>query len=293
MAANEFRIFTMRFLACSLLLTFSSLTARAAEVMTVSLASGRSFTAYVDSRTNEDRLWLRFGQATVMLRPIDWDRVTGGKHDGQALSASDVQTVALQIKSDRDSVETGQSARPSADRPTRDRSDAERAREALGFTATAAVRSVEFDAQIANWDADVDVDGLLLFVRPLGGYGEVVPVGATLEVELITTKKRKFSDLPQHSGRAFERIGRWSRRISADEVTSSGVTVRLPFQADHPEFNTDVEPFGLVHIKLSVPGHGVFSDSQDLVRIRPYAPIRDALQRDTGNRFSPSERTGR
>jgi len=73
----------------------------------------------------------------------------------------------------------------------------------------------------------------------------------------------------------------------------SGAVYRLPFQAVHPEFDTDWAAHGLVHVRLTVPGHGVFEASQEVVRIRAFSPIRDELEMSTGRRFFPIERTGR
>jgi hypothetical protein len=69
--------------------------------------------------------------------------------------------------------------------------------------------------------------------------------------------------------------------------------VKLPFQATHPEFDTDWFASGLVRIRFVVPGEGTFEESLDGIRTRPFSPLRDAMQRETGRRFLPSERTGR
>src|SRR5207237_1020985 len=75
----------------------------------------------------------------------------------------------------------------------------------------------------------------------------------------------------------------------------SGVRLRLPFGAIHPELNPNwtASWYGLVHIRFSIPGHGVFEDSRDGVRIRPWAPNRDQLEMNTGQRFLPTENLGR
>ena len=41
-----------------------------------------------------------------------------------------------------------------------------------------------------------------------------------------------------------------------------------------------------------MPGQGVFAATESTVRIRPYSAVRDALERATGNRFLPQEKTG-
>ncbi|MEX2173467.1 MAG: hypothetical protein WD872_03840 [Pirellulaceae bacterium] len=61
----------------------------------------------------------------------------------------------------------------------------------------------------------------------------------------------------------------------------------------HPEFDTDWSGVGLVHVKFVAPGHGVFEDSRDAVRIRPFAPLRDQLQQKHMPRFLPTEGVSR
>ena len=61
----------------------------------------------------------------------------------------------------------------------------------------------------------------------------------------------------------------------------------------HPEFDENWLSMGLVHVKFTSPGHGVFEDSRDAIRIRPFAPNRDYLDMHTGRRFLPTEGVGR
>ena len=78
--------------------------------------------------------------------------------------------------------------------------------------------------------------------------------------------------------------------MSAADFDPSGAVYRLAFQAVHPDFQFDLDPHGLVHARLSVPGDGAFEASQALVRIRAYSSVRDHVQQTTGSRFLPVER---
>jgi hypothetical protein len=150
------------------------------------------------------------------------------------------------------------------------------------------VRSLAIDVRVANWDADVEVDGLLLDVYPRDAEGRTVPVAATLQVEL-TGERTGIVRRP----RPFVRLGRWTKLIRPDMVSSNGARFRLPFLASHPQWETDLASFGLVHVRLNVPGHGVFEASDATVRIRPYGLMRDRLQEHSGRRFFAPEMTGR
>jgi hypothetical protein len=101
--------------------------------------------------------------------------------------------------------------------------------------------------------------------------------------------------LPSLWRRSLELVERWTRSVNAADFGPRGVQVRLPYGAIHPELRPDwmASWYGLVHVRLTIPGHGVFEDSRDGVRIRPWAPNRDNLEMNTGRRFLPTERLGR
>ena len=153
---------------------------------------------------------------------------------------------------------------------------------------TRCVRSLAVDAWVSNWDSDVEVDGLVVEVRPLDAHGAVVPVHGVLEVKLIGWP----IDITT-AGQPPVRLGRWTQLVRPAELGSLGGRYRLPFQSVHPEFNLQWASYGAVCARLSVPGQGVFEATQSSVRIRPYSAVRDHLQQVTGQRFFRVERTGR
>lgn len=56
------------------------------------LASGRTFYAQIDRRTDEHTLWLRIAwDRTVILRPVAWDRVVRAKVAGRAFSGNELR----------------------------------------------------------------------------------------------------------------------------------------------------------------------------------------------------------
>jgi len=96
-------------------------------------------------------------------------------------------------------------------------------------------------------------------------------------------------------GDTLELVERWTRAIAPEDFGSSGVRLRLPFGAITPELqpNWTASSYGLVHMRLAIPGQGVYEDSRDGVRVRPFAPNRDRLEMKTGQRFLPTENLGR
>lgn len=267
----------------------------AAEPITVSVKSGRRFTAEVDVRSNADKLWLRFSKESLsILRPIEWSSITEIHRGEQPLSIEQVRNDAIAANAaqppkpkspvakravegtpSRGSFQTWNIRTASAEEPLAPRSP---------------VRSISFDAYLANWDADVEADGLYLSLSALDGTGFTTPVDGTLEVELIGERRP-----PLTRGNAFPVIARWSRQVTAAEMEQSGgfYRTRLEFQALDPEYNLWINTHALVHVRFSVPGDGAFEASLDGVRMRGFTPVRDRAQAAFGTRFLPTERTGR
>jgi hypothetical protein len=257
----------------------NSRTVRGADVITVELTSGRTFTAVVDSRTGEDRLWLRFGDgSTTLLRPIAWDRIVRAEQDGQALSATDLRKIAEtasetpedpSLGNEAASVPAGHDERPSGN-ARHFLSLAELARAALAVAPP--VRSVEFDAQLTNWDADAEADGLLLKIRPLDSLGRCVIVEGVVDVDLVGALRRDGSKRPQGRGRERIQLGRWTKQLRAEDAGPSGFVVSLALPSARSDQGSPLEPFGNIRVRLVVPGQGVFEQTQYAVRVRPFAP---------------------
>ena len=261
-----------------------------AVTVTVDVASGRSFAGEVDSRTDEAQLWLRCPLGSgILRRPIDWDRVVEVRLAGESFSSEEFQQAVRsvsQMLGEQAEPEEGASKiviGPSKGRPDRQLAPA--------ATAAAAhkprrVESLAIDVRVGEWDGDVDVDGLLLEIYPLDASGEVVPVNGAIEA-ILRCERTGVVKLR----RPFNRLGRWTKRVRATDFGPRGASYRLPFQAVHPEFDLKWASYGAVHVRLSVPGQGVFERTESTVRIRPYSAVRDQLEQATGRRFFQGERT--
>ncbi len=268
----------------------------ASEAITVWLVSGRDFTGELDATSNEQKLVLRSGTNGVSIRrAIDWERVVKATQAEKPLAIDDLKTLAAEAvaappvapmpvakpKQPR-SEYRGVFAEPVAD----DKAD-------QASPAAEPIRMLAADVFVANWDRDVEVDGLVVQLYPLDRDRQITAVSGTLEVELYAPEVRRFIDAPRSLGITLEKIGHWTQAVYPSDITDRNYAFELPFQAVHPQFNERTLPYGLVHVKLSVPGEGVFETTQDYVRIRPWSPIRDDLWRSTGRRFLPTEQTGR
>jgi hypothetical protein len=155
------------------------------------------------------------------------------------------------------------------------------------------VTSIFVDACVANWDRDVENDGLIVSVIPVNAYGQAVAVSGSLQVYLIGPRLRRFQDAPRSRGSKLDRLGRWVKAVHACDFYEGGFAYRLPFQATHPEFDNRLGSHAMVNVKLTIPGSGTFERTIDYVRIQPFSPIRDYHQLHTGRRWLAIEQTGR
>lgn len=259
--------------------------AEAEGPISVVLAGGRTFTADLDPQTAENLLWLRWqGERITVRRAIPWERVIRAEVAGASLTGDALRELVAEVRREipAPAVEPPRGtivlcgapaeAEPSPAEPPPD---------------VPPVRSLEIEAVAANWDDDVEADGLLLRVYPLDAQGQFVPVRATLEIDL-TVQRPGVRRVPG----PFYQAGRWVESLAPEQFGFRGAELRLPFQSVDPEFDANIAAYGAVHARLSVPGQGTFDATLSTVRIRPFSPVRDRWQQASGQRFFPQERTG-
>jgi hypothetical protein len=263
----------------------------------VLLASGRQFTAELDRRTDAATLWLRWGQGTdVILRPIDWDRVVRVEIAGETFSGDVLRRAVILVRQElplasnppRQMPPAAEPAEPST-RPAGPSSILPRPNTVAGEAVTAPprVRALSVEASLGKWGPGVDTDGLIVEISPLDEQGDLVPVQGTVEAELIG------QGASQTAGGEFATLGHWVQSVWPEDFGYRGARCRLPFQAVQPEFDLRWAAKGMVHVRLSVPGEGVFEATAAMTRIRPASGFRDNYQETTGRRFLPNERTTR
>lgn len=293
---NDRTIYFALFL--SLCGTFGSARTQTPTTAVLELNNSHRWEGFIDARSTPQQLVLRFERgSTVLWRPIPWSTVRTAVVNGKAITGDELarsyQSLVSEAKLRAPRATTPPEASPS-DRPSRDVTSEDTAAPAeKPPLPPAKVISISCDALLVNWDADVEADGLVIHLQPLDAWQETVAANGTLEVELHTLQARAFHHASNSRGRSVEPIIRWSQAVNLRDYRARGAMIQLPFQAAHPEFDDSLGAYGLVHIKFSVPGSGVFEQSIDGVRIRPWSPLRDYLQMDTGYRFLPHERTGR
>jgi len=255
----------------------------------VELASGRQFVGQIDPQTDDQHLYLRTVQGPMILvRPIQWTRILRAHVAGETVTGLQLRSVVDAVRKEHPNLFAA--ALPQS---TSRASVASPASPAPASEPPRAIRSLAVEAWTANWDADVEDDGLVVSVCPLDDEGRIASVDGTLEVELVTSGPGIAPDPA-----SFVQLGRWVRHVRPGDFVPGGSALdgaryRLEYQAIHPEFDQRVVARGLVHARLSVPGQGAFEATAAMVRIRPYSAPRDWLEQATGRRFLPNERVGR
>jgi hypothetical protein len=248
----------------SLLLAAESLPTPAAvsdDMITVHLASGRTFTAALDARTNSTELWLRSDADGVeVLRPIRWDHVASAEVAGRTLSGATLHGLVDEIRRTipaqpvRAAMKNDIVLAGSPD--ARRLQDNRNARASEQLAETPRVASLTIEAAVGRWDENVDPDGLVVHVYPLDASGAIVPVRGTLTADL-KLERRNINFLHE----PFRDAGYWSEVVHPSDFGPRGAVYKLRFQSVHPEFEDQVRAPGMVHACLAVPGQGTFEAS--------------------------------
>jgi hypothetical protein len=246
----------------------------------VELTDGRSFTAAIDDRTDERHLWLRFDRpASLILRPVAWSAVAAVEVDNQRLTVEEMMeklpALVSRRRLERPRPNNGPVTRPEPE-PTQQ----------------PVVTSLDVRAQLANWDADPEPDGVEAILAPTDAAGFLAPVEATAEATLVgVTGVRRASP----SGRAraiddrFPILGRWTVAVRPEDFGTSGAIIRLPFQAVDPHVAEYYRDLGALTVRLVVAGSGVFTATDDAVRLRSTSPLRSRHESIYRTRTLPSE----
>jgi hypothetical protein len=285
---------TLRSLAVALAISSIAFTAgssvRGAELVAVETRDGRALSGVVDSRSDEQTLWLRREETAIVLRvPIAWDDLSTANVDGTAIYVADLRerreelasAGATQLIPEVEVGTAGAGAKP----------------QALGGTSywpvsgrMVRVRNLDIvQARLVNLDRDVAPDGLQVSIVAIGDDGAPVAVRGSLRAELFG--ERRSLSRERREDLDFDELGRWSERVQAEDFVNGMASYCLPFRTTAPEWEFDLMPDAVLTVQLGASGHGNFSASVPVV-LRKFNPLRDDLQQYQGTRFLPNEVVG-
>lgn len=132
------------------------------------------------------------------------------------------------------------------------------------------VKSIRVFAQLETWNGDPKPDGLRLFVAPRSATGDLVPASGVVTARLVVYRGNWQGSLG-----GFRQEETWTREISAADFGAHGGIVDLPFRNFRPEFDNELLPLGVLHVRLSVAGQGTFDSTLEDVELRSVAFTRD------------------
>jgi hypothetical protein len=241
----------------------------------VQLNSGRTFRGWVDPKTSDQELWLRFEtERMLLLRPIAWSQVREATCSGQRFTGEAARDALFrEMKAAPRPPDRPSDRVAPAPEQSPQRSSVPVPQLAGTVQPKLRVRSLQVEAILSNWDQDAAADGLFLYVLPLDQAGQVVPVRGSVTCELA-------ADAGLRTTRTAELFsaGRWVRRLEPGQFSYRGAGIRLPFEAFDPERQWHWGDYARLKVRLSVPGQGSFETVIDAVRVRTFAPLRDRIR---------------
>jgi hypothetical protein len=268
------------FLALSLSSAFGVARPNVACAATVHVVTsqGRTLAGDVDARTDDNRLWLRqqHGDA-VLASSVAWSDVAAAQVGDEAVNVDDLRQQRRELMSSAPrwlaavapTAAAGTSVPTSLTRPVR------------------RVRTVEIvSACLANFDRDVEPDGLVVTIAALDDAGAPMAVRGNLTARL-------YGELRPGSVRevTFGTLDEWTQPVTAVDFASGVASYELRFRRTAPEWQFDLLPDTLMEVSLLAFGEGRFAASAPLV-IRAFNPLRDNQQLLLKSRFLPGEHHG-
>lgn len=259
--------------------------AAAPATVVVETVDGQALSGLVDSRTDERHLWLRRETATVLYaQPVAWDAIASATLDGGALEREKLQQQAasLVVAAPEGFLRPASTAKNDSSASA---SQEDAAADAPPGAVRQRIRGVAVDSWLYQLDRRVEPDGIAVCVAPLTEAGAPASVRGSLTARLVVAR------VDSHTGRhRYENAQRWTRPVKAGDFVDGVACFRLPFRRVAPEHDLQLRSQALLHVRLSVAGHGNYEASTG-VAIRPLHPFRDSLQLDRGTRFVENEVT--
>jgi|GEM_PF-4527916 len=209
--------------------------------VSVQLADGRVIKGDLDSRrTDSKRIWIEQRSTNVIVSS------SFPRKDVISVSAIPAQTTVADLPNPF--VDDDPTAAVSAIAPKK--------------WAKPRVHSIEFEAALANWDQDAELDGILLTIFPLDEHRRILPVNGTAYVSLA-------SWTVEHRQQRVRSVEKWNRRVGPRDSSVHGIAVKLPFKNLRRMRDRYYYNVGQLNVRLSVHGSGSFAANASLPLYKP------------------------
>ena len=255
-----------------------------AEVEIVT-SDGRILSGHIDSRSDENLLWVRMERESIILTTsIPWSVVQGVRIDGADAKVAvlrerfrDLATKEPQgFLAEYEIPRVGQVIQAATHVPISG-PDYHRNREPLRVT------NIQIDAILVNLDRDVEPDGFEVYLSVFDQRGEPVEVRGNVYARLSGQRSELHGSPLQ-----FQELERWNSRVKRVDFVNGVATFPLRFRRVRPEFDFKLWPDALLNVRMGIPGQGNYEATVP-VNLRHFNPFRDRLQVYEGSRFLPGE----
>jgi hypothetical protein len=257
---------------------FAETSTSSSDVVIVETHDGRRLSGQVDARSDGDQLWLRREQPSIVLVvPTAWSNIASATVAGASVTPLTLKQQYAEFASAGPRALLPQVELPINAVPTRLAPPIRRVR----------VRNLEIVcATIANFDRDVEPDGIEVTIAAVGDDGLPIAVRGTLRAEMYGERRPLYEPEAE-----FDELARWTQRVQPEDFVDGLATYQLPFRTTAPEWEFDLLPDAILTVLLGAAGHGNYAASAPVV-VRKFNPLRDDLQQYRGLRFLPTELHG-
>jgi hypothetical protein len=255
-------------------------------IAVVKLKTGPFVSGIIDLKTNTTSLTLRSEASGIQLQAsYDWSDILAAKIGETVYGVEELKTVAAKMKS------AGKSFQEIA--PAKSTLMTESnviASQPAASVFDNRVQALSVHAELANWDADPECDGLRVFVVPCNSQGQLVPVDGEITLTLTgqfqavaTTHERRVTE-------GFREIADARHLVRKADFARGPAVYTIPFDRYYPEKEFNLVPLGILTARLGVNTQGAFTASEADVVLRYPTYLRDQLQNITDRRTLPIER---
>lgn len=273
-----YRIFGMTLSLVLMLVVVTPIVARGEPpTIELTLASGRIIQADLIARTGDTGLAVRTGSANAYIeRQIAWASISQASIIGQELSIEELkafsQLVAPQTLAEEDFLKPRFITDPAVQRAG-----------AIRRPTSPAIASIAVDAWLSQTNPAASGEQLQVRVSAIDLDGNPVPVDGTAEIRFITAAAGNYVRDSGAIGHNPVELGRWTQRLSPQSQPSGVGSWRF----DIPRAGAGGSAYGMLTVRLVVPGSGVFETVVDGIRRRNFRPVQDALRGEGGVRTLP------
>lgn len=158
------------------------------------------------------------------------------------------------------------------------------------------IRALDVDAAAVSGSGKTDLDALRVRLIGRGDNDRLVIPRGTARITLWGARQREqrlSGDQVVWVPEKIERIAEWSVELRPEHRRGSTSEVLLRLPKSIPDQDVDWFALGEIHVKLTIPGHGVLEVSRGDIPLRRESTLRNALYRESGQRFFPGEGTAR